>query len=228
MEGSLVLGKRLEAIASLIKGKYLIDVGSDHGKLPIFLLCNNLLSNAIATDVNELPLKKAENAAKSFSVTDMEFILADGLKLPKAKILQSSDIVIAGMGGELIADILKYSETDLLLGKNLILQPMTRPEKLREFLAINGFTTVKETVVFENNKYFIIIQCEYTKEKTVCFPEKIYLGKLDNNDKTVRNYIEDRIKQLSFVVKEIKKSESADVPKEISDQLEAYNSFLKR
>ena len=218
----IIIGKRLEKIASLINGRCLLDIGSDHAKLPIFALQNNLIDFAFATDLNELPLLKGKNAANTFGVTDIEFILASGLLLPSAVIDKSTDIVIAGMGGELIADILDNSDKDRIKGKNLLLQPMTRSEELKRYLLSNGFKINFEHIVYENKKYFHIIEAVY-KGESVTFTERdLILGKFDLNDPTVKDYLKFKIKTIEKTINEISKSENSKAAEAYAKQLDIF------
>ncbi len=122
-----MLDKRLRLCADMVVGKRVCDVGTDHAYLAAALLAEGKCDTAIASDINEKPLAAARATLEKTCVLDRcTLILSDGLKnVPMDGI---TDIVIAGMGGELIAKIL--SESNGINDKNLILQPMTRSEFL--------------------------------------------------------------------------------------------------
>ena len=122
-----MLDKRLRLCADMVLGRRVCDVGTDHAYLAAALLTEGRCDTAIAADINEKPLAAARATLERAGVSDRcTLILSDGLK--SVPLDGVTDIVIAGMGGELIAKIL--SESGGLDGKNLILQPMTRSEFL--------------------------------------------------------------------------------------------------
>ena len=175
-----MLDKRLALCAEMVKGKFVCDVGTDHAYLVSELLTSGKCTAAVAADINEKPLKAAEKTLRDAGVSDKaEVILSDGLKnIPLDKI---TDIVIAGMGGELIAKIL--SECDELQGKNLILQPMTRPEKLIKFLYENGFEIISQKAVSDGKFFYTAINAVKNNSQKKDMPPLFeYLGKLIFSD----------------------------------------------
>ncbi len=175
-----MLDKRLALCAEMVKGKFVCDVGTDHAYLVSELLTSGKCTAAVAADINEKPLKAAEKNLHDAGVSDKaEVILSDGLKnIPLDKI---TDIVIAGMGGELIAKIL--SECDELQGKNLILQPMTRSEKLIKFLYENGFEIISQKAVSDGKFFYTAINAVKNNSQKKDMPPLFeYLGKLNFSD----------------------------------------------
>ncbi len=175
-----MLDKRLKLCSDMVKGNFVCDVGTDHAYLVSELLTSGKCSHAIAADINEKPLKAAEKTLRSSGViSKAELILSDGLK--NISLEEVTDIVIAGMGGELIAKIL--SECDGLDGKNLILQPMTRSEKLIKFLYENGFEIIAQKAVSDGKFFYTAINAVKTDlpgQKHT--PVSEYIGKLDLSD----------------------------------------------
>ncbi len=149
---------RLAAIASLVQpGASVIDVGSDHAYIPIFLLKEKRAVCALATDVHDGPLARALSNIRQFGLMDKICVQkANGLIGVRTEIYNT--VIIAGMGGMLIADIL--SGAGSLSGKHLILQPMTAITELRFFLSTNGFRIVREKIVQEEDKLYIVIEAE--------------------------------------------------------------------
>ncbi|MDE6599627.1 MAG: class I SAM-dependent methyltransferase, partial [Oscillospiraceae bacterium] len=135
-----MLDKRLRLCADMVRGKRVCDVGTDHAYLAAELLSEGRCETAVAADINEKPLAAARLTLEKAGVLDRaELILSDGLEnIPESGI---TDIVIAGMGGELIAAIL--SRCGWLDGKNLILQPMSRADFLIKWLCENGFEILR-------------------------------------------------------------------------------------
>ena len=154
------ISKRLCTAASYVRdGAVVADIGTDHAYLPIYLALSNKISRAIASDINEGPIKKAiENIAKHNLGDQIYTCVADGLDGIEKYV--PTDIVICGMGGELIAQILDKSEYAKKQGVRLILQPMTSIKELREYLQ-NGYSVIDEDIVYEDNKIYQIICVEY-------------------------------------------------------------------
>ncbi len=152
-----MISKRLNKISSHIKGKRMADIGTDHGLVPIFLIENKIVDYAIAADISKPSLQKAIDLAKEKNI-ELDARLGDGME-----VLNPEDgietVVIAGMGGVLIGEILSASE----ISKNvrLILQPMQGAKELRKYLFENGYEIIDEDVVFEDDRYFEIIVAEY-------------------------------------------------------------------
>ena len=152
-----MISKRLNKISSHIKGKRMADIGTHHGLVPIFLIENKIVDYAIAADISKPSLQKAIDLAKEKNI-ELDARLGDGME-----VLKTEDgietVVIAGMGGVLIGEILSASE----ISKNvrLILQPMQGSKELRKYLFENGYEIVDEDVVFEDDRYFEIIVAEY-------------------------------------------------------------------
>ena len=146
------LSPRLAAIAAQVpEGSTLTDVGTDHAYLPAALLLAGTIPSAVASDVNRGPLERGRETARQAGVEEkVSFRLADGLEgLPPTDV-----VVLAGMGGELMARILArapWTREALLL-----LQPMTAQPELRRWLTENGYRIERETLVREGKKRYVI------------------------------------------------------------------------
>ncbi|MDR1782251.1 MAG: class I SAM-dependent methyltransferase [Bacilli bacterium] len=149
------LDKRLTQIASYVdKGAILVDVGTDHGYLPIYLLLNKKISNAIASDINIEPLNSAKKNAFKYHV-NLDCVLSDGLD--QLANYHFDTISIAGVGGTLIVEILKKNIA-LVKNKTLILQPQNNSKVLRKFLIDNNFNIIDESLVEENGIIYFILK----------------------------------------------------------------------
>ena len=160
MEQIKINDRLLTAIPFIRDGRKFADIGTDHAYLPIYLLDKGIISSAIAADINQGPLDKAnENIIKYGFENQIKTLLCDGL----AKIEPDSvdDIAIFGMGGELIVKIIDEASWTKDSAKRLILQPMTHPEKVREYLAKNGFAILGETLSFDRGKIYQTICAQY-------------------------------------------------------------------
>lgn len=191
------MDKRLLSAADLIQNcGTAADIGTDHGYLPIYLIKKAKAKRVIASDVNPLPLLKAEqnvkqNGAESF----IDLRLSFGFDNYKNGEIDCA--FICGMGGENIANILKTAKIDLDFP--LVLQPMSRPEYLLKFLASNGFELLKHIVVLDNRRYYnlmLVQKRDGAPDNISCDPLYPIVGKLDLTDNTVKEYL--RLKLLSL------------------------------
>ncbi|MDE5855244.1 MAG: class I SAM-dependent methyltransferase, partial [Ruminococcus sp.] len=135
-----MLDKRLQMCADMISGKGIVcDVGTDHAYLAVELIKSGKCEKVIASDVKEGPLESAHKTVEKYDVSDkVELVLSDGLE--NINLDGVTDIVIAGMGGETIVNILEnYFWENSLENIRLILQPMSKPESLRKFLYNLGY-----------------------------------------------------------------------------------------
>ena len=190
----IMLDKRLALCADMVRGKRVCDVGTDHAYLVAELLTAEKCDSAVAADINEKPLQAAKATLERAGVSHKaEIIRSDGLKsVPESGI---TDIVIAGMGGELISGIL--SECPWLAGKNLILQPMTKAGSLIKWLYGNGFEIREQRAVSDGKFRYTVINAFLTgsppQEVTPLFEQ---VGKLDLSDPEAVLYAQSRAKIL--------------------------------
>lgn len=154
------LSKRLKKVAGFVKEDELIlDIGSDHAHLPIYLIQENLIPAAIAGELVQNPYKTAVKEIARYNLTDKISIrLGSGLDVLEVEEKMGS-IFICGMGGFLISNIVEKGLKDKKIGKDtrLILQANKKEKELRKSLAYFGFEIIKEAIVKENNKYYEII-----------------------------------------------------------------------
>ena len=157
-------GVRLGACAEYLRGVPLFDVGTDHCLLPIYAVSRLGVPFAVASDVVDGPVETARKAVGTAGLEDViEVVKADGLDGTVLPV--PCDVVIAGMGGELIKNILSRKPELKEEGVRLILQPMTKKAELRDYLTGNGFEIISETVCFDG-KYYSIICASYTGVNT--------------------------------------------------------------
>ncbi len=137
------------------------DIGTDHAYLPLFLLESGRICYAYCCDINEGPLNSARrNAEERGRAKQMQFILTDGAAALSGKGI--TDYAICGMGGELIADIIDRAPHLSDSGINLILQPMSKQERLRHYLTSHGFEIITESYSFDAGKYYVCLLVTYT------------------------------------------------------------------
>ena len=167
---------RLLAVSSLVRrGSYIIDVGTDHAYLPIYLIESGIARAALASDIHEGPCESARKHIAECGLSGkIEVRKADGLCGASAD--GQTDVIIAGMGGALICEIL--DKADFIKDKNirLILQPMRNVPDLRKYLFDNGFAIVNEALAAEDERIYEIICAEFCGQKREYTPLSLLLG----------------------------------------------------
>ncbi|MGN1202983.1 MAG: class I SAM-dependent methyltransferase [Eubacterium sp.] len=170
------LSKRLDAVASLVKPDSLIaDVGTDHGYIPVYLCKAGKIKGAVACDINEGPLSSCNSLVEQERLVDkIKVRLSDGLDALYPD--EFDTVIIAGMGGELIADIL--SRCQYISSKHIILNPMTHAELARKFLYDNGFEIKNDIIVRDGHHYYSVFDAVYTGKSTAKCRADYFLGNI--------------------------------------------------
>ena len=220
------LNPRLTSAAEFVRrGARFADVGTDHAYLPIFLLGEGRISYALCTDINEGPLASAvANARDAGLYEKMDFCLTDG-----AAALSSygiTDMAICGMGGDLIASIVEAAEYLRDENVNLILQPMTKQEALRESLYLMGYEIIAESYSRDAGKPYVCMQVKYCGvkrelsefEREVCPKNAIIV----NKDLQIV-YLKNKLKSYKEMIRGKKcGGEACDAEEKIACAIEKY------
>ena len=157
---SLILTNRLKTAAELVRPhRKTVDVGTDHGYLPAFLVMSGKISCAIAADIGIGPLENAKKTIDKYRLNDkIGTILSNGLEqIPT----DTEEIIICGMGGTLIAEILGKAEWIKHENIHLVLQPMTHSYDVRKFLCENGFFIDTEKFCTDTGRDYVVISAYY-------------------------------------------------------------------
>ena len=177
---NITLDSRLGCIAEAIGSACIVaDIGTDHGLLPIALLLRGQAERAVACDIRQGPLGSARRNAERYGVSDkVELVLTDGFH--GVEVYSPDAVVISGMGGELIARII--SEAPYLRGDvRLFLQPMTRAESLRRYLAQNGFEIEAEHLARDGERLYSVIEAGYTGETAEYTEAQLLVGRPEHH-----------------------------------------------
>ncbi len=183
------LSIRLKAIADMvdINTNTLVDIGSDHSLLPIYLIENNVVKTIYAIDNKEKPLKNAIDNINKYNLNGRVIpLLSDGFQ----NIDFDYDIVtISGMGGDLIASIL--SNDKFKNDKVLILEGNKKSDEIRKYLMNNNYLIVDERIVYDQNIYYFIIKAIPNKIKTILNKNEIKYGPINikNKDKLLIDFL---------------------------------------
>lgn len=190
------IGSRLQTAAELVRqNSRLADIGTDHAYLPAYLVLSGRVVSAIACDIVKGPLDNAFNTVQEYSLTEkIELRLCDGLQgIEDGEV---DDIVICGMGGELIATIIDNAKWVKSPDVHLVLQPMSAVDDLRAYLASNGFNVEREVLVKEGKRLYIVLSVYYTGENIEVASDYLLVGNVTADQQYGRDYLESQLKRL--------------------------------
>ncbi len=176
MQNSPSLSPRLEKIANMLKPCHcLLDIGTDHAYLPVAMCMRGVCDIAIAADLSVGPLKRAEETVKRYGMTSrIDLRLGSGAEPVSPN--EADAIVIAGMGGLLISELLKASPEVFSMAEQIIIQPMSSIPELRDLLYQNGYTILDEVLEKEGEKLYHILSIKQIKETKTPTKEALYFG----------------------------------------------------
>ena len=148
------LSLRLSAIADMVtKGNRLVDVGCDHGYLPVYLIQQKKIPSAVAMDVRKGPLSRAKEHIRQYGLEEyIQTRLSDGLVALEAG--EGDTLVIAGMGGPLMERILTDGQSVRDSFSELILQPQSDIPHFRRYIQSQGWKIAEEKMVEEDGKFY--------------------------------------------------------------------------
>lgn len=202
------LDPRLKAIAEYVnKGEIIADIGTDHGYIPIYLVEKDICPKVFATDIKQGPLNNARGIVKrqGFEET-IELRLGNGLEPVINEKLDK--IIIAGMGGLLIRDILISGDRLISRGNlKLLLQPMVAQSELRLWLKENGFRIVSERLARDKEKFYEIILAEKGKDNCKSMLDgEIGAKLLEENDPLLKAFVCHKIRKYQIILNNIKQN----------------------
>ena len=155
------LSPRLAAVAGLVPmGARVADIGCDHGYLSLYLPESGTAAHCIASDVREGPLSAAkENVRASGLEGSIELRLGDGLSGIAPE--ETDCVILAGMGGDTMREILQAAPWITGGGHTLVLQPQSHTDTLRLWLSGQGFSVTAERVVYDRGHLYVVFRAEW-------------------------------------------------------------------
>lgn len=173
------LSKRLASIAlNIDKEDKVVDIGCDHGYLSIYLKAVNGNKIVIATDINENALNMAKKNINKNRIL-IETRLGNGLDVINYN--EVDTIIISGMGGNTILNILKKNKLKYI--KKIVIQSNTDIPLMRKYINKLGYTIKNEQLIIDKNIYYIIIT--FSKGKHKYTKKELYFGPIllkENNE----------------------------------------------
>ncbi len=207
-----LLSPRLSALADLVEPCVCIaDIGTDHAYLPVYLCLTGKADKGIASDIRRGPLQRATDTLCRYHMEDrIETRLGGGAETLSPQ--EADCIVIAGMGGLMIGEILAAHPDVFSAAKQILLQPMTALPELRSFLFEHGYTVLREILVPEENKLYHILSVTATPESKPLSEAECYFGRslLAERPAHFEAYIQKQKRKLCRMAEGLKQASSED------------------
>lgn len=217
---------RLETIVHLARNSELVaDIGCDHGQVGVELLKSTCVKHIISTDISEKCLKKSEFLFTSAGFkSKYDGRVGDGLKtLENGEV---DTIIIAGMGGDLIKEIVTYDRAKTLSFKNFIVQPMTNPDVVRKTFYELGFGIEKDLIIIEGNKYYFLMK--FSNSISRKFEEDWFYTSslLRDSIETYREYLKFNLNKNNAIIAEIKQNSSEKSDSRVDELIKNNEKLL--
>lgn len=199
------ISDRLKYIGDMVeKCECIADIGTDHAYLPIYLVEKGICKTVIASDINKGPVEKAErNIYLSHRTNEIKCRLGPGLTTISPGEVKSA--IIAGMGGNLIKDILEEGMNIFKELDYVILQPVQNADVLRKYIYESGYNILDEELCKDENKYYEIIKIKYDNKSNRLDGIYYEISKklLEKKHPILEEYIYFKIGKYDKIVKDI-------------------------
>ena len=216
MGSNIQLSKRLSAIGEMVtEGNRLVDVGCDHGYLPVYLVMNHRIPGAIAADVGKGPLERArEHICRYHMQNYIETRLCDGLS--GISVGEGDTLVIAGMGGPLMEKILSDNPEVRDSFQELILQPQSDIPHFRHFLMSNGYRITEEKMILEDGNFYPMMKAIRDQKRNESWtPLEEMFGKylLQEKNPVLQQFLQRELRIRQNILTKLQKAETEETKK---------------
>ena len=226
------ISKRLQTIVNCVPlgTGTVVDIGTDHGYIPISLIRSKRASRCIACDINPMPLSNAKKNISHYKMdSHIETRLSSGLAQIKPG--EADAIIIAGMGGMLIIDILR-EKLDLVKAVGLlILQPQLDIIEVRKYLHAIDFTILEEEMVYDEGKYYTVITSKPGKQAPYSEIEYMFgQNIIEKKDMVFKGFIESKITEFNNLENNLSKAQTTQADKrlkEVKEEIRIYKEVLE-
>ncbi|EGD46123.1 protein of unknown function DUF633 [Ruminiclostridium papyrosolvens DSM 2782] len=211
----LNLKGRLKLIADKVpKCNVLADIGTDHAYIPIYLVQNGVCQKAIASDVKIGPVKMASNNISLYKLSEkIETRLGNGLDT--IEINEADSIIIAGMGGTLLTELLEANKPKTVNADTLVLQPMNDLHVVRKWLYDNAFEIYDEEMVAEGPKIYFVLSAKFSGNEKQYSDFELYVGQrlIEKKDPLLGAYCRMKVQQIDKVLEQLEEMKENDALK---------------
>ncbi len=198
------------------------DIGTDHAYIPVYLIQQKKCQHAIASDVKPGPVKVANRNISKYKLNDkIETRMGSGLETLKAN--EADTVIIAGMGGTLLAELLDAHPEKVSGNTILVLQPMNDLHVVRKWLYDNRFEIYDEELTAEGNKIYCVLSARYSGKNKEYTEFQLHVGELlvAKKDPLLQDYCKMKASQIDRVLKQL--SDMKD-----NEELLKYHEDLKQ
>ncbi len=206
---SLVLKGRLKLIADKVpECKTVADIGTDHAYLPIYLIQQGRCQKAIASDVRTGPVQVADRNITKYKLNEnIETRLGSGLETLGNN--EADSIIIAGMGGTLVSELLEADAEKTYVATALVLQPMNDLDIVRKWLYEHKFDIYDEELAAEGNKIYCVLAARYDGKDKKYQEFQLHVGEklIVNQDPLLLAYCRMKVRQIDRVLKQLEAME---------------------
>lgn len=222
---------RLKEIVNLVKENSIVaDIGTDHGYIPVELIKSNKSKKVIGTDISKPSLQKMIDYVAMEGLEDkIEGRVGNGLEVIKP--YEVDTVIIAGMGGLLISEILDKDVDKTSSINNFILQPMIAADELRKYLLENSFKIEKNILLKENGRFYEIIYAKIGKDRVENEIEyEIPLEYIEEKHPLIREFIEEKIRYNKSIILKLEDNSGENVKSRIKfleSKIKEYQEVLK-
>jgi len=215
------LSKRLQMVADLVPpGSGVADIGTDHAYIPIYLVQNEISDFCIAGDIRKGPLGRAQKNIAAYGLEGkIKTCLAPGFDGIKAGQAQTG--IIAGMGGDMIADILKNIPEGM---NTIVMQPMTMVDKARRGVHGAGWSITQERLAREGKRLYHVIVAQDKPQQAYVMEFDYVFSPLLEKDSLYDEFLNQTIQKVERILKSLKQSGESDGRR---DYYERYYWFLQ-
>ena len=216
------------------KGQILVDVGCDHGYVPICLVGDGICPSALACDVRPGPLARAEENIRAAGLTDrIKTVLADGVPDAVRGFISGGEkatLLIAGMGGKLIRDILSDAGELLSAFDEMVLSPHKDAAEVRLAACELGFGIDAEDAFFDEGKYYQVIKLRRDREVRELSRGEAEWGPLliGNGNGALYTYLGSRLETLSKIKERLSEARDMSRLDEVEREIAGINETRLR
>lgn len=191
------LSNRMKAIVNMVDEGTVADIGCDHAFVSIALIQSGKASRVIAMDVKPGPIRIAGANVSAYCMEDkIQIRLSDGFAALGE--CEAECAIIAGMGGQLMVDILRAGNSHMKNGIHLVLQPQSEMHVVRAYLHKTGYEIIREDMLQEDGKYYVVMKAVPAEEKVQEYSEaELRYGRLllESRNPVLMEYLKNRYEQ---------------------------------
>lgn len=227
MEMKQFLSPRLRSVAAFVtNGARVADVGTDHGYLPVWLIQNGICSEAIAVDIRPGPLSHARRTALEWELQEkIRFVLSDGLEAIEPSSVDT--VVMAGMGGETIVDILARAPWTLRQSTHLILQPQSKLDVLADWLYAAGYAVLDASLVTDAGRIYLVLSVQAGAGRTPYTDAQMLINRIlmERRDPLLAAYLDLEMRRLQKSIHGLQQAAAPDLQR-LSCQQKTYRDYM--